>query len=130
MTERPRRVLVVDDDVAIRQLIVDALDFDGYEARGADDGEVAPRVLETWSPDAIILDLMMPGLDAWGFREGQRTRHLALDVPVIVLSAGRDLRHRTAGLNPAAIIPKPFDLGVFLRTVHEITSSSRGAPAG
>lgn len=129
MAERPGRVLVVDDEAAIRRLIVDALEFDGFETRDADDGDGALSVLEVWAPDVIVLDLMMPRLDARGFREEQRKRQLALEVPVIVISAGRDLGNRTVGLDPAAIVPKPFDLGEFLQLVRRIISPVRDEKA-
>ncbi len=128
MAERPARVLVVEDDTVIREAMLDALELDAYDARGVHDGAEALRLMDQWSPDVILLDLMMPVLDAWGFRQEQRKQRKQLDVPVIIVSAGRDLLARTADLNPVAIIAKPFDLDVFLETVRRFSASRR--PAG
>jgi DNA-binding response OmpR family regulator len=127
MAERATRVLVVEDDQVIRDTIADALDLEGYEARVAMDGEEALDVLEGWVPDLIILDLMMPRMDAWRFRREQRARPTVAEVPILVLSAGRDLPEKTRELDPAAIIPKPFDLDDLTRTIRELTSPSRRA---
>jgi DNA-binding response OmpR family regulator len=124
MAEASRRVLVVDDEVVIRTLLVDALELEGFEVRCGADGEEALDIVESWSPDLIILDLMMPRMDGYHFRDEQRRRASIADIPVVILSAVRDLHQKTAGLAPAAVIPKPFDLDEVLDTVQRFTSES------
>jgi two-component system response regulator MprA len=64
----PPRVLVVDDDPGIREVLLLGLEEDGYEARAVENGAVALSTLAVWRPDLIILDLMMPEMDGWTFR--------------------------------------------------------------
>jgi CheY-like chemotaxis protein len=116
----PQRVLVVEDDAVIRGMLVDFLELEGYTVRSAADGSEALAVLGDWPPDLILLDLMMPRMDGWQFRAAQRALPGLGDVPVVVLSAGRDLAERTAALAPAAVIRKPFDLDEVLTVLHNL----------
>ena len=95
-----------------------ALADEGYAVRAAPDGRAALALLETWRPHLILLDLMMPVLDGWGFRARQLATPGAEDLPVIVLSAARDMR--VEALRPAAVVPKPFDLELLLNTVADL----------
>ena len=117
MPER-RRVLVVEDDEVVRLMLVEALTFEGYEVRAAPEGAAGLLALEGWSPDLILLDLMMPGMDGWRFREEQRARPALRDVPVVIVSASRDLARAADVLHPAAVVAKPFDLGDVIATVQ------------
>ena len=101
-------MLVVDDELHIRELVAFILDDSGYEIRGVPDGFEALRVLETWTPDVILLDIMMPKLD--GFELLPKLRQVT-DAPVIVLSARGDVQDRVAGLVRGAddYVSKPFD---------------------
>jgi DNA-binding response OmpR family regulator len=112
------RILVVDDDQDLRRMLALALADEGYDVRAVADGRTALALLETWRPRVIVLDLMMPVLDGWGFRARQLATPGAADVPVIVLSAARDLRVEV--LRPAAVVPKPFNLESFLETVADV----------
>ena len=86
-----KRVLVVDDDASIRELLSTALEDDGYEVVPARNGEDALSVCERWRPDVIVLDLMMPVMDGWTFA---KRLHETDDIPIVVLSAANDLeRH-------------------------------------
>jgi two-component system response regulator MprA len=118
--DRPRRILVVEDDDAIATLVQQALlDEGGYEVRRARDGVEALDVLGGWRPDVIVLDLMMPRMDGWRFREEQRRRAIAPDVPILVASASR----RIDGLDAdfaRAVIRKPFDLDELITRVGEL----------
>ena len=69
-----KRVLVVDDDASIRELLSTALEEDGYEVVPAVNGQDALAVCERWRPDVIVLDLMMPVMDGWTFAKRLRER--------------------------------------------------------
>jgi CheY-like chemotaxis protein len=116
----PHRILVVDDDVVIRSMVAEALEFEGYEVSRASDGSEALRITDRWRPDVIVLDLMMPGMDGWTFREEQRKRPRIANIPVVILSANRMLKERTVSLDPALVIAKPFDLGSFLDDIERV----------
>lgn len=115
-----RRVLVVDDDDFIRGSLTEALGDEGYEIRGAAHGQEALAVLTDWRPDVILLDLMMPVMDGWTFRTEQQKDPAHAQIPVIVLSATRDLRQHAESLNAAAAFLKPFDLNELLATIETV----------
>jgi DNA-binding response OmpR family regulator len=124
MPERERRVLVVDDDASIQGFLAEALADEGYDVRTAGNGREALAVLREWHPDLILLDLMMPEMDGWVFRAEQRDTPAVSDVPVIVLSATRDLMARVRDLAPVQVFAKPFDLEELLGTIDQATARS------
>ena len=113
--EGAARILVVDDDPELRRVLTLALADEGYEVRAVPDAQEALELLQAWCPRVILLDLMMPGGDGWTFRARQLATPGAEDVPVVVLSAARDVR--VDALEPAAFVPKPFNLDQLLATV-------------
>ena len=82
-----KRVLVVDDDQDIRELLVSVLEDDGYQAESARNGREALDVLERWKADVVVLDLMMPVLDGFGVLATMRVDPVLSSVPVVVLTA-------------------------------------------
>jgi CheY-like chemotaxis protein len=104
------RVLVVEDEDAIRDSLVEILGGHGYAASGARDGSDALRKLRSapasWS--LILLDLTMPVMDGRAFRNEQRRDATLADIPVVVVSAFRDVADRAADLEAAAYLPKPL----------------------
>ena len=114
------RVLVVDDDPAIREFVGQALEDEGYEVRLAVNGQEALATLLEWQANLIVLDLMMPTMDGWTFRDRQREVDILADIPVIVMSAARNLVGQTDRLAPAAILPKPFDLDTLLAETERL----------
>ena len=122
MPDRGRRVLVADDDPSIQGFLAEALADEGYEVRTAANGREALAILREWRPDLILLDLMMPEMDGWAFRALQRSMPDVSHVPVIVLSATRDLAAKARDLEPAQIFSKPFDLEALLGTIERLTT--------
>jgi CheY-like chemotaxis protein len=102
-----KRVLVVDDDASIRELLSTVLEDDGYEVVSAVNGEDALAVCARWRPDVIVLDLMMPIMDGWTFAKRLRERD---DIPIVVLSAANDLERHAKSVGATEVIGKPFDL--------------------
>jgi two-component system chemotaxis response regulator CheY len=121
---RSFRVLVVDDDPSLRTLVCDVLADEGFDTRPAVNGYEALAILDEWLADVIVLDLMMPVMDGWAFRLAQRTRGHIEHIPVVVLSAARDVRADVARLDVLAVLPKPFDLE---ELIVEINRAFRGA---
>lgn len=109
-----KRVLVVDDDSSIRELLSTALEDDGYEVVPATNGQDALSVVERWRPDVIVLDLMMPVMDGWTF--AKRLREIA-EIPIVVLSAANDLARHAKTVGAAEVVGKPFDLDQLLPKV-------------
>jgi len=110
-------VLVVDDEIDIREAVSEILAEEGYEVYGAGDGAEALRKARIFHPGLVLLDLMMPGMNGWEFRAAQSTDPELSQIPVVVLSA----LGRVAGLEAAGFIQKPFDLDELLSTVRKHT---------
>jgi len=108
-------ILVVDDEPALLELLVDILDGEGHEMLAARDGVVALGLLTGRRTDLIVTDAMMPRLDGMGLIRSMRHHPDLRDVPVIVLSAAT---HPTLdGLGAVTFLPKPFELTALLAAV-------------
>lgn len=117
------RVLVVDDERQIRDVVAEALADDGYEVETAANGAQALAVLSRWVPDLIVLDLMMPVMDGATFRVRQLALDGAAEVPVLILSASRDAEGQRAKLGALGFIHKPFDLDALLDHVGRLLAA-------
>ena len=116
MTGTPR-LLVVDDDATIREMLEMVLESEGYEVVTAPHGEAAFVLLDQISPDVIILDMKMPVMDGWTFA---REFHARYDggVPILVLTAADDARRRAEEIGANGWIGKPFDVNALLEHVR------------
>jgi CheY-like chemotaxis protein len=106
--DRLLKILVVDDEPAIRELIVAVLEDEGYVAIGAHSGSKALELVVNEQPDLVLLDIMMPEMDG---REAYRRIRLLPDagrVPVVMMSAAYSADRTPQGV--AGFLPKPFDL--------------------
>src|SRR5689334_772096 len=103
-----RRILVVDDDPSIRRMLERTLQAEGYDTRTAPDGGAALAIAESWPPQAIVLDVVMPGID--GHAVARRLRHKGDAVPILFLTARDEVSDRVAGLDAGAddYLVKPF----------------------
>jgi DNA-binding response OmpR family regulator len=117
-----KRVLVVDDDPDIRELLFTALEDEGFEVVPAGNGQEALAIIKTFRPDVIVLDLMMPVMDGWQF--AAELRALDEDIPLVLLSAARDLKTHAKALSAADIIEKPFDLSELLPKIARVASAA------
>jgi two-component system response regulator MprA len=103
-------VLVVEDDIDIRQALVEILEDQGFETLGARDGAGRarhPLPRQPTFPCVILLDLMMPVMDGAAFREAQRNDPRIASIPVVVLSAYRDVERHAAPLDAVSVLRKP-----------------------
>jgi DNA-binding response OmpR family regulator len=106
--ERPR-VLVIDDERGLRELLEYGLDQAGFAVRSVTEGSAALPLLESWRPDVIVLDVMLPGPD--GFTLLPEIRRLTT-APVVMLTARTEINEKIAGFSAGAddYVGKPFDL--------------------
>jgi CheY-like chemotaxis protein len=112
----------VEDDSDLRRSLAEALEDEGCEVACAKDGADALRQLaRSTAPEAILLDLTMPGMDGWTFRSHQRSDPRLARIPTVVISAAfaGDTRE-VADLAPAAFLAKPFDLGSLLDALKRV----------
>ena len=112
-------MLVVEDDEAIRTMLTAVLTDEAYEVRTASDVAAGIGALRGWRPDAIVLDVVMPGADATVFRALQVGLADAADVPVVLVSATRaaDLDQIARDLGASAALPKPLRIDDLLATL-------------
>ena len=112
-----QRVVVIDDERGIREMLEVGLAQAGFEVRSAADGADGLTAIRNWNPDCIVLDVMLPKID--GFALMPLLRRLT-EVPIIMLTARGDVRDRIDGLNAGAddYLSKPFDLGELTARIH------------
>src|SRR4051795_3482676 len=106
----PVRVLVVDDEATLAELVSMALRMEGWEVRSAGDGTEAVRIARDFRPDAVVLDVMLP--DFSGLEVLRRMRDDAPHLPVLFLTAKDAVEDRIAGLTAGGddYVTKPFSL--------------------
>ena len=114
------RVLVVDDDGELRDVLRESVELDGHTALVASNGREALRVLREQGADVVVLDLMMPVMNGWQFLEAVRAEPRLAQVPVIVISAAA----RPPPAPIQAYLPKPFEFDVL---ASEIRRQARAA---
>ena len=119
MAESPIRILVVDDDSALRGLLEEYLTREGFEVAGVEDGEAMDTWLAEHEPGLVILDLMLPGEDGLTLARRLRTR---TQVPIIMLSARGDDIDRIVGLEVGAddYLAKPFNPRELLARIRAV----------
>ena len=123
-------LLVADDERTILDLLCASLRHAGFEVIAADDGREALQLARTQRPDALILDVMMPGCD--GFEVVSQLRGEGIEAPVLFLTARDDTRDKVRGLTVGGddYVTKPFSLDEVLARIRAILRRSRRAPAG
>ena len=119
------RILVVDDDRAVRESLRRSLAFNGYSVGLAADGVEALDMIVTDRPDALVLDVMMPRLD--GLEVCRQLRSSGDDLPILVLTARDSVSDRVAGLDAGAddYLPKPFALEELLARLRALLRRTR-----
>ena len=122
------RILVVDDERAVRESLQRALELEGYEIELAADGREALARLENGEPqpDAVILDVLMPVID--GLEVCRRLRRQGNRVPVLMLTARDEIENRVAGLDAGAddYVPKPFALEELVARIRALLRRTTG----
>ena len=126
MTDPPR-VLVVDDDRDIRDLVTFKLEQAGYEVRQAEDGLQALEAVREWSPDLVVLDVMMPGLSGVDVTRELRADPATAATPVILLTAKAQEADVETGFVSGAddYVVKPFSPRELVSRVQAVLARSR-----
>lgn len=121
-----RKIIVADDEPALRELVADYFEAEGYEVLQADDGDVAISLLEKNSDtDAIIMDVMMPELDGWSATK--KIRKFS-SVPILMLTARSQEFDQLMGFESGAddYVTKPFSLAVLEKRIDALIKRSNG----
>ncbi|WP_271272213.1 phosphate regulon transcriptional regulator PhoB [Aliamphritea hakodatensis] len=117
-----KRILIVDDEAPIREMIAVALEMAGYECMEAESAQAAHSIVLDEKPDMVLLDWMMPGISGVEFARRLRKDEVTADIPIIMLTAKGDEDHKIKGLESGIddYITKPFsprELVARLKTV-------------
>lgn len=115
------RVLVVDDEESIRDVVCDVLDQEGYPVATATNGAEALDVMESEHPCVVLLDMRMPILDGWGFMRALRER--GLHAGVLVMTAAQSARRWAEEVGADGYVAKPFELGHLLDEVERLCTA-------
>ncbi len=115
-------VLIVDDDVDIRETVEEILASEGFEVATARNGAEALEKLREGLPRLILLDLFMPVMDGVEFRRRQLADPALASVPTVVISAADALEHRVAAMHLTGALEKPLHLEVLMETVERFCS--------
>jgi CheY-like chemotaxis protein len=120
-----RSILLVEDDRDIREILAASLEDEGFEVMTASNGLEALRVLRTrpTPPDVILLDLMMPVLDGYGFLAERRKDPALASIPVAIVTASQGVDRRQVDTD-TAIISKPIDLQRLVTMLDELGARS------
>ncbi len=124
----PMKILVVDDERAVRESLRRALELEGYRVQMAGDGAEAIAQLATDQPDAVVLDVLMPGVD--GLEVCRHVRRSGSTLPVLMLTARDGVGDRVAGLDAGAddYVVKPFALEELLARVRALLRRAAPGP--
>src|SRR5690606_28411879 len=113
-----KRILVIEDDTSIRELLVELLESEGYSVASAINGLEGLKYLQTeGAPDLILIDLMMPVMDGYSFRTEQLKNEQWSKIPTVVMSAEANAKEKMKNFNITAFLSKPVELDTILKTV-------------
>jgi DNA-binding response OmpR family regulator len=121
------RVLVIDDEPMLRETLANVLGEEGYVVDVATDGETALERVHAARPDAILLDLMMPGMNGRQFLEALREIPSFENVPVLIMTAVHGLNVNVQKLGASEVVEKPFNIDELLNKVALAVYRSRDA---
>ena len=113
----PRRILLVEDEPAMRAVVAETLRGEGYVVDEAGDGVEGLGRLRSVRPDLNLLDMAMPGLDGRSFLDQRRAESAAHDIPIVIVSATPVLAPEPQEASVVAIVVKPFELEALLAMV-------------
>lgn len=122
------RVLVVDDEPTIREIIADALRESGFDVRSAANGAYALDLLRGWVPQVIVLDLMMPRMDGVGFSESLRRNPRLAAIPLLLVTAAYAPHAAAERIGARATLTKPFELDDLVDLVVEFAGRPPAPP--
>lgn len=120
------KILIVDDDETMVNLLATILEIEGYTVRKALDGEAALKIISEEIPDLVLLDIMMPGVDGFEVLASLRNDPRTEELPVIMLTARSDDRDIFEGWKKGAdeYVTKPFDPKRLLDTIGNVLKAS------
>jgi DNA-binding response OmpR family regulator len=118
--QRAAQILIVEDDYFISDLLVDDLTERGYAVQVATNARMLGRLMETYPPDLILLDIMLPGMDGGEIGHLLRANPATATIPVLVVSADRRAAQKAARFHAEGYVAKPFELDALAVQIAEL----------
>ena len=115
-----KKILVVEDDLSIRELLIEILEDEGYHVSSGSNGSEGLSSLELSTPDLIIMDVMMPIMDGYAFRKELLKNSIWSSIPVIAMSAQAQGLEKLKLHGLTNFISKPLEINHFLETVSSL----------
>jgi DNA-binding response OmpR family regulator len=112
-----KRVLIVEDEQDVADLVADVLSLEGFEAR-ISTGEAALNIALNFRPHVVLLDLMMPVVDGFEVARRLKSDPGTRDLPIVVMTAMHDAASRASEIGTRHCLCKPFDIGQLVETVE------------
>lgn len=118
-----KKIIIVDDDTAILDSLSVMLDFEGFDVCAFERGsELMPYVESVSKPDIIVLDIWLSGEDGRDICKKLKENENTKNIPVVMMSAGRDLELTAFDSGATAFIAKPFEMEKVVDTIYQLTS--------
>ncbi len=120
------RILIVEDDPDLRTILRIQLLSNGFEVHEACNGAEGFQAVQAATPDMVILDLMMPVMDGFGFLKRVRSKMALAEMPILILTASEDERNKVRGFQYQAdsYMNKPYDLEALTEEVDRLLSAA------
>lgn len=117
-----QRILIVDDEAAIREMIATSLELADFECMEAGNVQDAHRIIFDQPPDLVLLDWMLPGINGVDFARRLRREEASSHIPIIMLTAKTDEEHKVAGLDSGVddYVTKPFSTRELISRIHAV----------
>lgn len=112
-----KKILIVEDDISIRELLVEILEDQGYQVSSSVNGSEGIKAIESSLPDLILMDVMMPVMDGYQFRKELMLNPEWSHIPIVAMSAQEQTRKKLVDHGITNFINKPFELDHLIETV-------------
>ena len=120
-----KKILVIEDEMFIRENLIELLEIEGFEAKGAENGFVGLQLAKDYQPDLILCDVMMPELDGYGVLTALREEATTTKIPFMFLTASADRNNlqKIREMGMIEYILKPFNVDKFLVAINHRLAS-------
>lgn len=116
-----KKILIVEDDISIRELLVEIFESEGYEVESGTNGSEGIQALERGTPDVILMDMLMPVMDGFAFRQEQLKKPEWEQIPLLAMSAQNQELEKLASHGITHFINKPLELDHLLNQVKQLS---------
>ena len=117
----PKKILVIDDDLEVVELVRRRLEANQYEVLTANDGASGFALLTDHKPDLIVLDVLMPHMDGYSFVQEIKRHGNLRDIPILIVTAKDEMQELFIAEGVNSFLIKPFKTEVFLEKVRQLT---------